>query len=274
MTIAAGFVARDGVLLCTDSQYSSGVKVNGRKIFTFQLDDAVISFAIAGHEPFAKNAVFNCKDVLEANRGAHASISSIKAIVDQVVRDTYETLVEATKLEDDPRFQLIIAIGTRSENPALFYSCSAAVNPVENFECVGSGYFVGHQIIGAAYQPGMDLEQLVVIGLHALAVAKECVDGVGGPSQIECICSRGMVTTQNFRPAYSPYDNSTFMEIDIREYERIAARFLLDISDHAITEEQFDTRGKLFFETAHRLRKKFKDSMPGSEIIQAIRSAK
>jgi hypothetical protein len=33
MTIAAGFVERDGVVLCTDSLYSGGVKVHGKKIF-------------------------------------------------------------------------------------------------------------------------------------------------------------------------------------------------------------------------------------------------
>src|SRR5690242_20519606 len=90
MTIAAGFVARNGVLLCTDSLYSGGIRTHGRKIFTHPLDHGVVSFALAGHEPFAKKAIEDCKSFLDQNRDSHTSIASIKAAIEVIVKATWE----------------------------------------------------------------------------------------------------------------------------------------------------------------------------------------
>jgi hypothetical protein len=189
MTMAAGFVARDGVLLCTDSLYSGGVRVYGRKIFTHPLEAGVISFALAGHEPFAKRAIEDSKDDLDRNPNAHGSLVSIKARVESVLKTTWENFVDARPIEEreGSRFQLLIAIGTRREGTHLFSAVGPVLTPIETYECFGVGFYVGHHIIETAYRPRMPLEKIAIIAVHALGIAKWHVEGVGGPSQFEVI---------------------------------------------------------------------------------------
>src|SRR5690242_2826736 len=61
VTIAAGFMAIDGVLICADTLYTDGyTKVYLDKIFTQELRHAVVVFGLAGNAATGGTAIEDC----------------------------------------------------------------------------------------------------------------------------------------------------------------------------------------------------------------------
>jgi 20S proteasome alpha/beta subunit len=93
MTIAAGFACRDGILLCTDSRYSDGRKVDGRKIFPFQLNGGAVAFALAGNAAFAKRAIEECCISFGEKPQDHGSVMGIKTLIENSLKGFYKQFV-------------------------------------------------------------------------------------------------------------------------------------------------------------------------------------
>src|SRR5689334_18082767 len=67
MTIAAGFVCRDSVLLCADTEYRGwATKSHHAKIGSFDCPGGQVAFALAGNTAFAWSAIQKLKKRLEA----------------------------------------------------------------------------------------------------------------------------------------------------------------------------------------------------------------
>jgi hypothetical protein len=121
MTMAAGFVVQDGIVLCTDCLYSGGVKIHGKKIFPLPLNGGAVAFALAGHEPFAKRAIEECYSFLDGNRDFQRSVAGIKDTVEAALKKFYEEFV-FTRPKDERenvRFQLLVAAASLTEKPAI-----------------------------------------------------------------------------------------------------------------------------------------------------------
>jgi hypothetical protein len=58
MTIAAGFVCREGILLCADTEQTAwAMKLHGSKLGHFACPGGIIAFAYAGNTRFAFSAI-------------------------------------------------------------------------------------------------------------------------------------------------------------------------------------------------------------------------
>ncbi len=273
MTIAAGFVARDGVLLCTDSLYSGGVNVYGRKIFTFKYDIGVVSFALAGHEPFAKKAISDADEAIKDNPGYCRTAVDIRRLVEQSVKHAQEQYVDTRPdaEKEASRFQLLVAIATKADGALLFSSSGTVLTEVENYECFGSGAYVGHHIIQTAYRPRMKLEQVATIAIQAKAAAKRYVEGVGGPTQFECIRHSAVTETLS---RFFPYDLASVADSGITIYEEEAARLLLALSDSEIDDDDFERRADAFMRSVREIRDEWKRDTKRSDLFEALRSGK
>src|SRR5262249_50081105 len=64
MTIAAGFRVREGIVLCTDTLYSSDTQTHERKIFWEEHDTYSMAIALAGLQPYARMAIEDCFEAL------------------------------------------------------------------------------------------------------------------------------------------------------------------------------------------------------------------
>ena len=78
MTIAAGFVCRDGILLCTDSQYTAYDKTNKDKIFMRPYGRGSVSFAFVGDESYGKTAIDEGMLAVRALPDEHQSVWDIR----------------------------------------------------------------------------------------------------------------------------------------------------------------------------------------------------
>src|ERR1019366_6143111 len=57
LTIAAAFRFETGILLCADTQYTSGAKIEETKIFTIKYHAATAVLVLTGRATYAKRAV-------------------------------------------------------------------------------------------------------------------------------------------------------------------------------------------------------------------------
>lgn len=186
MTIAAGFVVRDGVLLCSDTLYSSGqIREYRDKLFQWTGKRAAVAFAIAGNAANAWDAVEACQDALSATRRKALDSASIVRIVKPVIIDAYARHVDSRKKEhrDNAWFSILLAVATASDVPKLFESAPTALTAVPQFTCTGNGYDVGRHIIGLAYRPTMTIDEVSMLAILALGATKEIINGIGGQSQ-------------------------------------------------------------------------------------------
>jgi 20S proteasome alpha/beta subunit len=267
MTIAAGFVTEDGVVLCTDSQYSGGIKRNGKKIFPMQLNGSAVAFALAGNEAFAKRAIeecFACLDMRENSDRQH-SIGGIKDVLEAALKDFHERFVFTRPSEEREtvRFSLLVAVASLKEKPVVFCSHETVLIPIDGHECLGAGYFVGHHIIEIGYRSKMSLDDAVALAIHVVTMAKEYVDGVGGPTQILWI-KDGIVSP------FHPLNAAVYTEPLILNHERESAELLFHAANPRLSDEEFQGYAGRFAATVGLIRKHWRQSFENQDLLQML----
>jgi len=265
MTIAAGFVVRDGIVLCTDSLYSGGIKVQGKKIFALALNGGAVAFALAGHEPFAKRAIEECCSFLDENRGLQSSVAGIKGTIEAALKKFHEEFVFSRPKEERERvgFELLVAAASLNEKPAIFSAYETVLIPVSGYRCFGMGCFVGQHVIETAYSPKMSLDDAVVLAIHATAVAKEYVEGVGGPTQLLWI-KDGVVSP------FHPLNTAVFTETYIMSFEQRSAELLFDAANPRLSADEFKQKADNFVTHLGLIRKHWRQSFENKDILEML----
>jgi 20S proteasome alpha/beta subunit len=238
MTLAAGFVASDGILLCTDTLVSDGyTKQHRKKIFTWKGNGISVAFAVAGDATIAIMAAENCCIELEAlnwNKQSFAEVYASCASTIRYIQHEYVDKVPAEERERS-RFYMLIAIYTENSGHRLYVTNNAALSAVHEFECIGSARSLGIYILEPSYKRSLSISQISVMALHAFAAAKERCDGVGGSSQFLALRLGETSTVGEF--------NLDHAEKDILWYRHLCATFLSDIADRSLDDSLF--QGKI-----------------------------
>lgn len=224
MTIAAGFVAQDGILLCTDSQVTSNEKAYRPKMFTEYCGGFRIGFALSGDEDYAKTAVFDAFERVNTLRSGSTLSKAKKEIriaIKEVVKDC-----DVSKLEPYQRPALLVAISNESEQ-GLFSTRDAAMSPVQSYACLGSGGYLGQYIIPLLLPyPSLhvlSIRSLVPIALYMMAAAKRVDAYCGGGSDFVAI--RGMESRQ-FKFLDALTSDALF-----EKYDRLAGQLLFYLTN-------------------------------------------
>jgi hypothetical protein len=141
MTIAAGFVNDNGVLLAADTMTSDGGAntIFRSKIFPIHCEDSRVYLAFSGTATFADSFFHRCRDVLNRYSGAPRTMAEIAETIRkrwiQDFRDTHDT--KGTYSAD----QVVCAIFSSDEQKTgLFYSSNQwfSESPT-GVECIGAG---------------------------------------------------------------------------------------------------------------------------------------
>lgn len=113
MTIAAGLVLGDGILLCADTLYTdSYVKEYRDKIFSWAGKYAAVGFAVAGNSDIARMVVDDCRSAMSAVTATELTTGRILRMIRPIVKRIYESYVDPRPYEerDSARFQLLVSI--------------------------------------------------------------------------------------------------------------------------------------------------------------------
>ena len=257
MTISAGFVCSDGILLCSETEYSGESKFYDQKIFTRNLGTAYVVFALSGVVSHAMMAMRDFDYRISAIE--KPSLRKIEHAFRRSVRDVYDQYFQ--KWEDD--FSVFMGVrAAHGRMPLLFVSTNRAVDQVRTFECRGSGSNPGLYIISKSYDPMISLSTATTIGLQALSAAKRHSAGVSGPSQFVAVTrfSGCDVFSKNFEVA----------EEQIRLYENATGSLLRSFGSLAVDRPSFEKALEIFGRFALSFRDKLVANSEYLELLQKI----
>lgn len=198
MTIAAGFVVRDGILICSDSEHSSGgILTHEPKLVLAEFSSGKVIFASAGNADLAVGAIQKCVRALQSARGGRIkSDKDIADIIEKTVEREYRKHVSA---EPDPNadsmYEILAAVWCEKDpgkQAALYRTWQGSIRKVSRYDCIGSGYYLGRYVI-ESMAGAVDIERARVVATYTLAIAKQFVDGCGGNSHIASLKNDGTV---------------------------------------------------------------------------------
>lgn len=265
MTIAAGFVLDDGILLCADTLYTDGYTKEYRdKIFPWAGKYAAACFAMAGNSDIARMAVEDCRAALSAAKTDELSTTKILRLVRPILKRTYETYVDQRPHEDreSAHFELLIGLVTRTEEPALFV-VRPGFAPVDTFECIGGGRQLGRHIIEPSYDRHLTVNRAVVLAIQALAATKQRVNGVGGQSQF-------LVLRDKVLSAVVPHDVNRSEPL-VLEYFRRCSDLLVNLADQGLSDDEIRDRLDRFIWSARDTREQWlSHAAPWRELMESL----
>lgn len=204
MTIIAGFRCQGGIVVCSDTQETSGTaKRSVAKLQCFQgpvvsqdrqgMVNADLALAIcgAGDGPFidkiasqAWDAVRHVSDIWEASER-----------VESMIKETYREFGQIYQTGACPQVDLIYGI-TKSGDSRLFQAIGPVVNETP-YASNGIGYYLADFLTTRMRGDGwLTIRQTVILAAYILLQAKEHVEGCGGDSHIAVLReseSSGMV---------------------------------------------------------------------------------
>ncbi len=237
MTMAAGVRFDGGIMLCAESMYSGGdAKFNRTKIFTTRYEGGCTIFAVAGHEGYAKLAVQDAQERIQAEKGRRRTFKAIRSIVSTVVSSVYANHIDKRLPHElyDSEIQLLIAVRDEGEGLCLFATKKTAVIRIDTYDCIGSGASLGHYIIGPSYDAKLNERRVLMLAIQALTATKDHDPYCGGDSEIIILREDGTISPP--RNAQSPL-SLQFAETIIREFNADSRRLLLALTDPATMDE-------------------------------------
>jgi len=260
VTIIAGFRCRDGIVVCADTQETSGsAKRNVTKLEFWNgptwseaqrkmiNHDLAIAFCGAGDGPFVDKIASRAWDAL---RGV-ADIWEATDAVESMIKETYREFGQIYQPGSFPQAELIygITIGGQSR---LFQASGPLVNE-KSYASNGIGYYLADFLaerMGANGESGwLTTRQCTVVAAYILFQAKEHVEGCGGNSHVAVLReseSSGMV---DFR-----------LIEHLTDYLKLADRFtgeiLVETADFSISDSKVSERIESLAETIKFIRER------------------
>jgi hypothetical protein len=139
MTIAAGFRCIDGILLCTDSQFTAADKTFREKIITVDFSrQSMVTFAFSGDEDYAKSAIEDAREAVAEIPEGEQTVSTIRKKIMKAVSDMSKAY-SGHGGEQSQKPEFIVAVSTRRGHTELFSCRESAMPPVPLYTCIGSG---------------------------------------------------------------------------------------------------------------------------------------
>ena len=181
VTIAAGFVHADGVLLGADTELTApAVKMHGQKISYFDCKAGRIGFAFAGNVGFATVVIQLLERKLRLLDVPHPL-----PVIEKLIDREYRRLVHRHPFYGhDPGldFGFVFAIQREGHPVELFATEGVTVQRIPTYKCIGVGEVFGIQLLQTHIRDGDPPERVLLRAAYAFALIKKHVPGCGGVS--------------------------------------------------------------------------------------------
>jgi len=197
VTIAAGFVCADGIIICADTQetISGYTKSSAHKLKVWRDGGLNIVVTGAGDTELIETV---SQLLIEALRGDYTEQSCwFPKKLCQIIQDTFLTFFKTSLLpyprDERPGVDLLIGVALHNERVAhesLFKASGTTVREIDpgegslGAECVGMGVILGNSLIERLYSPFLHLDELLIIAAYIIFQAKQWIDGCGGDTDL------------------------------------------------------------------------------------------
>ena len=216
MTIAAGFMHTDGVLLCSDTQMEGGaIKFQAPKIGMFECVGGKLAFAIAGNVDFAISAVQKISDHVK-DLDAELVIPELEVVHEREYRRTVFEHPKYKSQADTLAYSLLVSFWSRSRNLVfLFMTHEHIVHACYGSEFIGIGFELANVLTRPFYSDPLSEHDTLMLAAYTLAQVKNNVPGCGGASMYVSMRHDGTATpvtsimVDQIEHVAAPYDKAT-----------------------------------------------------------------
>ena len=183
MTIAAGIICADGIILCADTEHTGDVsKFQASKIIPIDENTFLTG---AGSTDYILMTADKLRDELKETRPANSS--DARRIVEKVVRDVYAEHIFSFYDASDPyrpQMFLITAIRCSGGDLALIKTTDSATRLGKDFEFTGTGQPIFEYWCRYFYRDRLTMEGMAMLALFMLKEVKKVHPSCGGASHV------------------------------------------------------------------------------------------
>jgi 20S proteasome alpha/beta subunit len=189
MTIAAGFLCSDGIVLASDTLHSGINKRYAAKMWIKKRGDTLLAVAGSGTTVLLNRAK---EDILE-QWSPSMSVRDVRNVIDNVL---YGILFKH-KAERNNQPPINLLIGVRAAGRCSMYESDghAMLGPVvKHRACIGWGGALGLYFADSLFRKHMSMKWAEIIAAHLIKQTKAFADGCGGRTHILKIPRVGVPT--------------------------------------------------------------------------------
>lgn len=199
MTIGVGFKCDDGIVLATDSQYTTGglIKTHGPKLFIVaERPDLSVLIAGAGSVSFMKMAVRMIEARVKQMPEGSATLSGVVGEIENILLNVFtkHIYIYPAAPESQPVFNLLIGVWISNEGLHLFQSDLTSVTSVSEYSCIGLGIYVSEFALGLMHRSDIGIEEAKFLAAYCIKAAKDYVDDCGKDTKIYVLSKQGAIS--------------------------------------------------------------------------------
>lgn len=236
VTIAAGFVCDEGIVICSDTQETipGYVKTDSEKMRTIVGGHLSMVFTGSGDADLIEMTIDEIQNrvILEQ---PHA-VWAIEKIVKDALSEIFKKRIGPYSVfpaEDRPLIPDLL-IGVQVESGTLLYKASGTkLRRLNEPECIGTGLVLGKSLIGRFFKRNLSLAQTGLLAIYILHQVKRWVDGCGGKSDILLLSNRER------KIGRMPTDEVTTLEKDFDAFDEAVNPVLFAASNAAMKHDEY-----------------------------------
>jgi 20S proteasome alpha/beta subunit len=195
MTIAAGFVCMDGIVLCADTQETiTGYTKNSTEKIRQMADQGLcVAITGAGETELIETVGERIQHALfcEYSPKEMRMTEQVRDIIQQEMSSAFRRYIApyaAFPRDDRPGCDLLIVVTVKNEvnnYECLFKASGTTVRQIEfGGDCVGTGVILAKSLMERFCDSFADLDELVLAMCYVMSQTKKWVDGCGGNTDL------------------------------------------------------------------------------------------
>lgn len=182
MTLVVGMIAKDGIVLASDSRMTASITSNDTVKKIFKLNDKS-ALGIAGDGTLGIHFLEVISEKLIFEQGIINLVEQIRGLG----KTQFEEYFSHLKPQDRPGLTLLIAGYTKNNEPRL-YELNSNDNFVPRpsstgFNCIGVPYFADY-LLNRFYQSEISMKQAQILAAFCIKETESQAHGVGGDIKI------------------------------------------------------------------------------------------
>jgi hypothetical protein len=207
MTIAIGFWANDGVLLCADTQLSvgGGIKTYDGKIHTHILSNGNTKIALGVVGSGDVDYIRTAADKITHNFPVLENSKQIASVLEERWLDFFNKHIAPWAYfprDDRPSVELLIAVnGTGKKVHHSLYYCSGTAFHTCDKKAIGVGVMLADDLISRYTFGNYKVSELGVLGIYIVAKVKRSIEGCGGRTHFAIFRKDGDISFSDKRDA-------------------------------------------------------------------------
>lgn len=200
MTIGEGILCNNGIVLATDTEYTTGsLKTFGPKLFkAADRRDVAAIIAGAGSVSFMKTAAEKI-GIKIGGLPKDPNTESVKDAAEEALLQFYKTHVYPVPEGIRPQFGLLIGVWTAVDGLRLYKSNLTNIVQEPTYATIGVGQYVACYAVDLVRGRDIGVEQGKVIAAFSIKAAKDYVSGCGKKTNIWTLDEVGNI--QRLSPA-------------------------------------------------------------------------